>query len=126
VGGIQGIVRRGAPRQLHGPEKVLLNDLRRRYLLKVPDVKPAAPPADKPADPRRETAPLPFRSQTARPVSNAAAASSETTGRKLNGYNDYMVLSNRLNCFFHLEPFLTITHTAIYHNNNQPLNNHNY
>jgi hypothetical protein len=63
------------PDSFTAQKKFLLNDLRRRYLLKVPDVKPAAPAAEQPADPSAETAPVvPSEAKPARPVIKRPAA----------------------------------------------------
>jgi hypothetical protein len=63
------------PDSFTAQKKFLLNNLRRRYLLKVPDVKPPVPPADKPADLPMETAPaVPSEAKPARPVVKRPAA----------------------------------------------------
>jgi hypothetical protein len=72
------------PDSFTAQKKFLLNNLRRRYLLKVPDVKPAVPPADKPADLPTETAPtaLPKPNRPA-PSSNAPLPSSGNHRKKI-------------------------------------------
>jgi hypothetical protein len=63
------------PDSFTAQKKFLINDLRRRYLLKAPDVKPAAPAAEKPADLPAETAPtIPSEAKPARPVVKRPAA----------------------------------------------------
>ncbi len=63
------------PDSFTAQKKFLLNDLRRRYLLKVLDVEPALPAAEKPADPSAETAPtIPSEAKPARPVVKRPAA----------------------------------------------------
>jgi hypothetical protein len=63
------------PDSFTAQKKFLLNDLRRRYLLAVPDVQPAAPAAAKPADPSAETAPaVAPEAKPARPVVKRPAA----------------------------------------------------
>jgi hypothetical protein len=63
------------PNSFTAQKKFLLNDLRRRYLLRVPDVKPAAPPAEKPADPPAATVPAASaEAKPARPVVKRPAA----------------------------------------------------
>jgi hypothetical protein len=60
------------PDSFTAQKKFLINDLRRRYLLKAPDVKPAA---EKPADLPAETAPtIPSEAKPARPVVKRPAA----------------------------------------------------
>jgi hypothetical protein len=68
------------PDSFTAQKKFLLNDLRRRYLLKVTDVKPAPPAAAQPAaaqpaDPSAETVPaVPPEAKPARPVVKRPAA----------------------------------------------------
>jgi hypothetical protein len=59
------------PDSFTAQKKFLLNDLRRRYLLPVPDPKPA----EKPANPPAQTAPVvPSEAKPARPVVKRPAA----------------------------------------------------
>ncbi|MBD0259708.1 MAG: hypothetical protein ICV83_28645 [Cytophagales bacterium] len=60
------------PDSFTAQKKFLLNDLRRRYLLKVADVKPVARPDEKPADPAAQTAPA--EAKPGRPVVKRPAA----------------------------------------------------
>ena len=53
-------------------KKFLLNDLRRRYHLPIPDPNPTVLPTDKPADPSAET--VPTTTKPARPVVKRPAA----------------------------------------------------
>jgi hypothetical protein len=63
------------PDSFTAQKKFLLNDLRRRYFLNVPDVKPAVPPGGKPADPPTATAPtVSSEAKPARPVVKRPAA----------------------------------------------------